>query len=69
MKVAMTWSDSTRRLTLELAPGARLLPPIQRQLVVRVAGETETRAITFEGRRMEIDLPGNVYVGRTRGGR
>ena len=57
MKVTMTWRDTARRLTLELAPGARMLPPAQRQLVVRVAGETATTTVTFEGRRLEIDLP------------
>ena len=56
MKVAMTWRDATRRLTLELAPGSRMLPPTRRQLLVRIAGKPATKAVTFEGKRVQIDL-------------
>jgi alpha-glucosidase (family GH31 glycosyl hydrolase) len=56
MKVAMTWANATRRLTLALAPGGRMLAPMRRQIVVRVAGEAATRTVTFDGRRLQVDL-------------
>ena len=54
MKIAMTWNDAARRLSLALAPGARLLPPSLREIVVRVAGQTATRTIRFDGRAVEV---------------
>ena len=62
MKVAMTWRDATRRLTLELAPGGRMLPPMRRQIVVRMAGKPATKTVTFEGKRVEVDC--RSYVAR-----
>ena len=56
MKVAMTWRDAARRLTLELVPGARMLPPTRRQLLVRIAGKPATKAVAFEGKRVQVDL-------------
>jgi alpha-glucosidase/alpha-D-xyloside xylohydrolase len=56
MKVAMTWRDATRRLTLDLLPGGRMLPPTRRQISVRMAGKPATKTVTFEGKRVEVDL-------------
>jgi alpha-glucosidase (family GH31 glycosyl hydrolase) len=56
MKVVMNWRDTSGRLTLDLMPGGRMLPPMRRQLVVRVAGTSRTRTVTFEGRRLVVDL-------------
>ena len=40
MGVEMRWDDRARRLTLQLAPGSRMLPPRQRSvLTLRVFGE------------------------------
>src|SRR5262245_17678944 len=38
MRVVMEWRDATRRLTLRLAPGAKMLAPVKRPIEVRVAG-------------------------------
>ena len=56
MRIAMTWRDSDRRLSLRLASGSRMLPPAHRPIEVRIAGETSTRAVTFEGRPIEMRL-------------
>ena len=56
MKVTMAWRDATKRLTLELAPGALMLSPAKRQLLVRVAGSTATKPVTFDGRKIEVTL-------------
>ena len=56
MRVAMAWSDAARRLTLRLAPGSKMLPPARRTIELRVAGETNTRRVVFEGRPVEVRL-------------
>jgi alpha-glucosidase/alpha-D-xyloside xylohydrolase len=56
MGIAMQWRDSQRRLTLQLAPGSRMLPPAKRAIEVRVAGTTTTRSVTFAGQALQIDL-------------
>jgi alpha-glucosidase (family GH31 glycosyl hydrolase) len=52
MRIAMTWRDAERQLTLELAPGSRMLAPLKRPMQVRVAGSQVVKTILFEGRRL-----------------
>ena len=54
MKLQMDWTDAKRRLNLRLASGSRMLAPSRRPLEIRVAGQTATRAATFDGRPLEI---------------
>jgi len=54
MRVVMAWNDKARRLTLRLAPGARMLQPAQRKFVVRVAGSTVTKDVVFTGRPVDV---------------
>ena len=56
MRVAMSWRDKDRRLTLRLAPGSRMLPPVSRRLAIRVAGSTKTTPVTFTGRTITVTL-------------
>jgi len=56
MGIAMAWADPTRRLTLRLAPGSKMLPPVRRNINVRVAGEKSTRQVVFEGRPVDVKL-------------
>jgi len=56
MRVAMTWRDSARTLSLRLAPGARMLPPLKRPMQVRAAGSKEIKTVTFEGKPVEVKL-------------
>jgi hypothetical protein len=56
MKVAMTWDDRQRRLSLCLASGSKMLPPARRNIVVRVAGESVTGEVVFEGRPVDVRL-------------
>jgi alpha-glucosidase/alpha-D-xyloside xylohydrolase len=56
MGLAMTWADRTRRLTLRLAPGSRMRPPLRRPIEVRTAGTSVSRTIVFEGRPLAVDL-------------
>jgi alpha-glucosidase/alpha-D-xyloside xylohydrolase len=56
MRIAMSWEDATRRLTLRLAPGTRMLPPASRQINVRLAGQAATRSVTFAGQPVTVQL-------------
>lgn len=56
MKVNVAWSNAQRRLRLRLASGARMLPPLRRNIVVRVAGETTSQEVVFDGRPVEVKL-------------
>ena len=56
MRVNIAWNDRQRRLSLRLASGAKMLDPAKRNIVVRVAGEAETREIVFAGRPLKVKL-------------
>jgi alpha-glucosidase/alpha-D-xyloside xylohydrolase len=56
MKMNVVWNNAARRLSLHLANGSKMLPPLRRNIVVRVAGETTTREIVFEGRPIDVKL-------------
>jgi hypothetical protein len=56
MRIAMTWRDSTRQLTMRLAPGSRMLPPAKRPMQIRLAGSKTARDVVFEGKMIELKL-------------
>ena len=56
MRIETRWDDKSRRLRLALAPGSKMLAPLSRQIVVTVAGASETRAVTFAGTPVEVRL-------------
>jgi alpha-glucosidase (family GH31 glycosyl hydrolase) len=56
MRVNIVWNDKQRRLTMRIANGSKMLAPMKRKIVARVAGETVTREATFEGRPLEMRL-------------
>jgi hypothetical protein len=56
MGIDLTWEDATRRLTVRLAKGSRLLPPARRPLEVRIAGTDTRREVAFEGREVILSL-------------
>ena len=56
MRIEMGWRDRERRLSLRLARGSRMRPPMKRTIEVRVAGEQATRTLTFDGRTLETQL-------------
>jgi alpha-glucosidase (family GH31 glycosyl hydrolase) len=55
MGIQMTWNDASRTLRLQLAPGSRMLPPRARPITVQLADTT--RAVTFEGKPVEVSIP------------
>jgi len=56
MRVEMGWKDVERVLTLNLAPGSRMLPPAKRTIEVRLAGQKTSRTLVFDGRPIEVHL-------------
>ncbi len=56
MRIEMAWRDADRRLTLRLARGSRMLPPLRRAFDVRVAGEKQMKRVVFEGKAVEVKL-------------
>jgi alpha-glucosidase/alpha-D-xyloside xylohydrolase len=56
MRVAMQWHDRERRLTLRLVQGGKMLAPLERRMVVRVAGSSGEKAIVFNGKPVDVRL-------------
>ncbi len=56
MGISMRWSDRDRRLTLSLAPGSRMRPPLTRAVEVRVAGRPGLRTAKFSGNPLRLTL-------------
>ena len=56
MRVNIAWDDRQRRLSMRLANGSKMLAPMKRNFVVRVAGETAIREAVFEGRFLTVKL-------------
>jgi alpha-glucosidase (family GH31 glycosyl hydrolase) len=56
MGIEIRWQDAQKRLTLQLAPGSRMLPPLQRPIDVRLAGAKVSRRLVFNGQRISKSL-------------
>ena len=56
MLLRAVWNDRSRNLSLRLTAGSRMLPPLERKIEVRLAGEQTGRAVTFAGRPLAVKL-------------
>ena len=56
MRIAMTWREGPRRLTLQLVRRSRMLPPGARRYTVRVAGSSASTPIVFSGHPATVRL-------------
>ena len=56
MKIGARWDDSQRKLSVQLLPGSRMLPPLRRKIEVRVAPEKETRIIEFASHPITVSI-------------
>jgi len=56
MRVSMAWNDASRRLSVRLAPGSKMLAPTRRTINVRVAGQQTTTTIELAGRPVQVTL-------------
>jgi alpha-glucosidase/alpha-D-xyloside xylohydrolase len=56
MRIELSWRDSSRQLTMRLAPGSRMLPPAKRPIQVRIAGTKTVRDVVFDGKPVDLKL-------------
>ncbi|MEO8620201.1 MAG: TIM-barrel domain-containing protein [bacterium] len=56
MRVVMQWREKERRLTLRLAPRAKMMSPLERRIVVRVSGSSVERSVVFSGMAIDVRL-------------
>jgi alpha-glucosidase (family GH31 glycosyl hydrolase) len=56
MGIKIRWNDRKRRLTLNLAEGSHMLPPLRRKVEVRLAAAKTTRTTVFEGRPVHVQF-------------
>jgi len=54
MGIQMTWNNLDRRLSLRLAEGSRMLPPVHRIFDIRL--DEATRQIKFRGQPVEVSF-------------
>jgi alpha-glucosidase/alpha-D-xyloside xylohydrolase len=54
MGIRLAWDDGARRLTLQLADGSRMRPPLRREVAVRIAPEKGTQSLVFAGNPVEL---------------
>lgn len=56
MRINFVWNDRQRRLSMRLGKGSKMLAPVQRHVIVRVAGESISREVVFAGHPVELKL-------------
>ena len=54
MGVQMNWNDARRVLTLRLANGSRMLPPLRRNVIVKMG--SASRPAAFSGHPVDVRL-------------
>ncbi|HZM88916.1 MAG TPA: TIM-barrel domain-containing protein [Blastocatellia bacterium] len=54
MKLALVWNDRRRLLTLRLSEGSKMLPPLRRNIEIRVVPNKAGRTVVFEGKMIEV---------------
>jgi alpha-glucosidase/alpha-D-xyloside xylohydrolase len=54
MGIQMNWHDATRALSLRLAAGSRMMPPLRRDLKVTLG--QETRTVVFDGSPVKVSF-------------
>ena len=56
MRLVMEWEEATRRLSLRLAPGSRVMGLPDGRIELRVAGSPAITPVVFTGRRLAVRL-------------
>lgn len=56
MRLRLDWKDQERRLTISLAEGTKMLPPLARNIDIRLARENISRSIVFDGQPVEVSF-------------
>ena len=56
MGIRMGWDDTSKRLSLALAKGSRMLAPYQRAIEVQLVTNGQTRKVNFTGRPVRVQF-------------
>jgi alpha-glucosidase (family GH31 glycosyl hydrolase) len=56
MGIELAWDDRARRLSLHLADGSRMRPPLERPIEVQRVAEQATTPLVFTGKAVDIPL-------------
>jgi alpha-glucosidase/alpha-D-xyloside xylohydrolase len=56
MRIEMQWEDTTRKLALRLAPGARMLRANPMTIAIKMADSDRTRTVNFTGDPLSVTL-------------
>ncbi len=54
MGISLAWNDADHRLTLQLADGSRMRPPLERKIDVHWVREKTKSSATFSGKPVEV---------------
>ena len=55
-KIGARWDDAQRKLSVQLLPGSRMLPPQRRKMEVRLASQKEIRTLEFVGHPITVSI-------------
>ncbi len=56
MGLDMRWDDKAKRLSINLAEGSRMRPPLERPLEVRLMPDGKPRSVVFSGKKLDVIL-------------
>jgi alpha-glucosidase/alpha-D-xyloside xylohydrolase len=54
MGLDLSWNDSRKRLSIQLAEGSRMRPPLERKLELRLMPDGTPRPAVFTGQKLEV---------------
>ncbi len=54
MGLDLSWDDSRKRLSIQLAEGSRMRPPLERKLDLRMMPDSAARSAVFTGKKLEV---------------
>ena len=62
MGIDLRWDDNAKRLSIELAEGSRMRPPLERPIEVRMMPDGKPRSVVFTGKKLEVNLVGQALA-------
>ena len=54
MGLDLSWNDAGKRLSIQLAEGSRMRPPLERTLELRMMPDGAARSAVFTGQKLEV---------------
>jgi hypothetical protein len=56
MGIDLGWDDRGRKLSIKLANGSKMRPPVDRAIEVQNVADRKTRSVIFRGKAIEVRL-------------